>query len=177
METYEDSEINANADLDMISNTVSEASESDLSSSESDDWTSSSGSDSLNSDSGEDGPEEGTEVPPEDFSNRNLGSKGICHAFTKTGRCRRSKACPYRHERPTKGVTGPGSQTGKLGSDRSVRISLHQRVCLDIAHVALCADQMQLMDQERRNDDQKVLETILALGDHGHLDDDALDTR
>ncbi|KAL2869967.1 CCCH zinc finger protein [Aspergillus lucknowensis] len=126
--------------------------------SDSSDWTSSSGSDLSASDSDDsdddsppeqatsraDGPER---VPPPP---RGIG-KRICRHFARNGRCTRGKHCKFLHEKPERGrkTTKPAEVTERKGLLQA------------------------LLDRQKDDENRKVMETIVWLGENGFLDQPA----
>ncbi|PLB37350.1 CCCH zinc finger protein [Aspergillus candidus] len=126
-------------------------------SSDSDDWTSSSGSEDSSSDSedSDDGsaPEQATSrregperVPPPPRE----AKKAICHNFARRGHCIRGNKCKYLHETPERGAK-PKQQPVP---EKQGRKGLLQA----------------LLDRQKGDDDRKVMEAIMWLGENGKLD-------
>ncbi|KAE8408785.1 hypothetical protein BDV37DRAFT_268370 [Aspergillus pseudonomiae] len=126
---------------------------SDLS--DSSDWTSSSGSDLSSSDS-EDSESDST---PEEATSRREGpervapppreaKKKLCRHFARTGRCQRGDKCKFLHEAPDRGAKAkPVEKKGRKGLLQA------------------------LLDRQKGEDDRKVMEAIVWLGENGLLDE------
>ncbi|KAL2814788.1 hypothetical protein BJX63DRAFT_191343 [Aspergillus granulosus] len=124
--------------------------------SDSSDWTSSSGSDtSSDSDDSDDdsAPEQATSrregperVPPPPRE----GPKRVCRHFARTGRCIHGKNCKFLHEKPERGGnTKPVENKGRKGLLEA------------------------LLDRQKEDENRKVMETIVWLGENGLLDEPA----
>ncbi|KAL3465375.1 hypothetical protein BJX64DRAFT_285634 [Aspergillus heterothallicus] len=120
------------------------------------DWTSSSGSDtsSDSEDSDEDStPEQATSrrkgperVPPPPRE----GQKRLCRNFTRTGRCVHGKNCKFSHEKPERGSKmKPAETKGRKGLFEA------------------------LLGRQKEDENRKVMETIVWLGENGLLDEPA----
>ncbi|RAL07433.1 CCCH zinc finger protein [Aspergillus homomorphus CBS 101889] len=131
------------------------ASVSSLDDSDSSDWTSSSGSDSSSEDSdgsdNDSAPEEATSkregperVPP---PARETKKKVLCRHFARRGRCKHGDKCKFSHELPERGTKAkPTEQKGRKGLLQA------------------------LLDRQKTEDDRKVMEAIVWLGENGMLD-------
>ncbi|RAK74133.1 CCCH zinc finger protein [Aspergillus fijiensis CBS 313.89] len=130
------------------------ASVSSLDDSDSSDWTSSSGSESSSegSDDSDDdaAPEEATSkregperVPPPAREPK----KKVCRHFARNGRCLHGNRCKFSHELPERGAkTKHAEQKGRKGLLQA------------------------LLDRQKTEDDRKVMEAIVWLGENGMLD-------
>ncbi|KAI5300090.1 hypothetical protein KEM56_002740 [Ascosphaera pollenicola] len=74
-------------------------------------------------------------------------SKQICNQFLKFGRCQRGQACKFLHERQVKA-------NGATSGSASQRKSLFQI----------------LLEKEKENEDSRIMDAIIYLGQHGILD-------
>ncbi|KAF7594258.1 hypothetical protein BBP40_009810 [Aspergillus hancockii] len=118
------------------------------------DWTSSSGSSDSSSDSEESdsdsAPEEATsrrEGPEQVAPPPREGRKKLCRNFARTGRCQRGDKCKFLHEKPDRGAKAkPVEKKGRKGLLQA------------------------LYDRQKEENDRKVMETIVWLGDNGFLD-------
>ncbi|CEL08282.1 hypothetical protein ASPCAL11433 [Aspergillus calidoustus] len=124
--------------------------------SDSSDWTSSSGSDtsSDSDDSDNDSaPEQATSrregperVPPPPRE----GQKRLCRHFARSGRCVRGTNCKFLHEKTERGgKTKPAETKGRKGLLQA------------------------LLDRQKEDENKKVMETIVWLGENGFLDESA----
>ncbi|CAD6594404.1 MAG: hypothetical protein ASARMPRED_009365 [Alectoria sarmentosa] len=130
-------------------------SSSDSSSTDSEDVTSSSGSSSDN-DSDDEAPDQASikRTNPERVTPpRRAKPKQICREFLHKGLCKRGSRCKYLHELPERGRRGSGIQEVKRAEGRKERIGLYQR----------------LVEQEKEQEDQEIMEAILHLGEKGFL--------
>ncbi|RJE25433.1 CCCH zinc finger protein [Aspergillus sclerotialis] len=121
---------------------------------ESSDWTSSSGSDLSSSDS----EESEDDSAPEELTSRREGpervappprdrKKTICRHFARTGRCLRGEKCRFLHEIPEKGPKSkPAEKKGRKGLLQA------------------------LLDRQREDEDRRVMEAIMVLGEQGALE-------
>ncbi|WEW58477.1 hypothetical protein PRK78_003945 [Emydomyces testavorans] len=140
-------------DDDGLSAATSSLDTSDLS-----DETSSSGSDSSSDDSDDDSaPEQMTSKRerPDRVLPPPRKSKQSCHEFLKTGKCRRGEHCRYMHKMPQQG--GRGRLRDKGGGNEQQRRSLFQT----------------LIEQQREDENQRVMQAISWLGERGILDEPA----
>ncbi|KAL2216357.1 CCCH zinc finger protein [Thermoascus aurantiacus ATCC 26904] len=123
------------------------------------DWTSSSGSD-LSSSESEDSDDDSA---PEEVSSRREGpervapppreakKKKLCRHFARNGRCSRGDKCRFLHEKPDK-------RTGdKRGKEKPRRKGLLQA----------------LLARQREDEDRRVMQAIMLLGERGMLDEPA----
>ncbi|KAJ0421040.1 hypothetical protein BJY00DRAFT_114971 [Aspergillus carlsbadensis] len=124
--------------------------------SDSSDWTSSSGSDtSSGSDDSDDdsAPEQATsrrEYPERIPPPPREGQKRLCRHFARTGRCVRGKNCKFLHEKLERGgKTKPAETNGRKGLLQA------------------------LLDRQKEDENRKVMETIVWLGENGFLDESA----
>ncbi|KAE8150995.1 hypothetical protein BDV25DRAFT_153511 [Aspergillus avenaceus] len=120
--------------------------------SDSSDWTSSSGSDSSDSSDSDD------DSAPEEATTRRQGpervappprevKKKLCRHFARTGRCQHGDKCRFLHERPERNAkTKPAEKKGRKGLLQA------------------------LLDRQKEDDDRKVMEAIVWLGDNGYLE-------
>ncbi|KAJ9195470.1 hypothetical protein DTO166G4_3091 [Paecilomyces variotii] len=147
-------EIDAAASISEMSDTSDETSSSGSDLSSDDSWDSGSDSDSDgDSDSApeevssrRDGPER---VPPPP---REAPKKKLCHNFVQKGRCSRGDQCRFSHDVSTaKAQTKPA---GKNVKEKTGRKGLLQA----------------LLARQRDDEDQRVMQTIMWLGEHGMLD-------
>ncbi|KAL4872192.1 hypothetical protein BDV12DRAFT_162460 [Aspergillus spectabilis] len=134
------------ADSDLVTDT-----------SDNSDWTSSSGSDLSSSDS----DESEDESPPEQATSRREGpervppptrdeKKRVCRHFARNGRCPRGKTCKFLHEKPERAVKPkPGETKGRKGLLEA------------------------LLDRQKEDENRKLMETIMWLGENGLLDEPA----
>ncbi|KAI9367364.1 hypothetical protein BJX61DRAFT_311938 [Aspergillus egyptiacus] len=132
-------------------------SDSASSSAGSSDWTSSSGSDLSSSDSDESDDDSG----PEEASSRRNGpervppppreaKKRVCNQFARTGRCPRGRRCKYLHEKSERVAKAKdGEKQGRKGLLQA------------------------LLDRQREEENRKVMETIIWLGENGLLGEPA----
>ncbi|KKK16233.1 hypothetical protein ARAM_001807 [Aspergillus rambellii] len=121
--------------------------------SDSSDWTSSSGSDLSSSDS----DESDDEAPPEETSSRREGpervpapsreaKKNVCRQFARNGRCSRGNKCKFLHAMADRGVKAkPVEKHGRRGLLQA------------------------LLDRQKEEENRKVMQMILWLGENGHL--------
>ncbi|KAL2854300.1 hypothetical protein BJY01DRAFT_205873 [Aspergillus pseudoustus] len=119
------------------------------------DWTSSSGSDmsSDSDDSDDSAPEQATSrregperVPPPPRE----GQKRLCRHFARTGRCVHGKNCRFLHEKSERGAkSNPVENKGRKGLLQA------------------------LLDRQKDDENRKVMETIVWLGENGFLDEPA----
>ncbi|KAE8390711.1 hypothetical protein BDV23DRAFT_172163 [Aspergillus alliaceus] len=122
--------------------------------SDSSDWTSSSGSDLSSSDS----EDSDSDCAPEQVTSRREGpervapppreaKKKLCRHFARTGRCQRGDKCKFLHETPDRGAKAkPIEKKGRKGLLQA------------------------LLDRQKGDNDRKVMEAIVWLGDNGFLD-------
>ncbi|KAL5337814.1 hypothetical protein BJX70DRAFT_224268 [Aspergillus crustosus] len=135
---------NKEADSDAISDT-----------SDSSDWTSSSGSDLSDSDESENdsSPEQATSrregperVPPPAREEK----KRVCRHFARNGRCPRGKSCKFLHEKTERAVKPKPVETkGRKGLLEA------------------------LLDRQKEDENRKLMDTIMWLGENGVLDEPA----
>ncbi|KAL4996549.1 hypothetical protein BDV10DRAFT_172082 [Aspergillus recurvatus] len=123
------------------------------------DWTSSSGSDLSSSDSDE--SDDNDDSAPEQATSRREGpervappardeKKRVCRHFARNGRCPRGKTCKFSHEKPERGTKAkPVENKGRKG-------------LLDA-----------LLDRQKEDENRKLMETIIWLGENGLLDEPA----
>ncbi|KAE8372369.1 hypothetical protein BDV26DRAFT_297932 [Aspergillus bertholletiae] len=123
--------------------------------SESSDWTSSSGSDLSSSDS----EDSDSDSAPEEATSRREGPERVapppretkkkqCRHFARTGRCQRGDKCKFLHEMPDRGAKAkPVEKKGRKGLLQA------------------------LLDRQKGEDDRKVMEAIVWLGESGFLDE------
>ncbi|UDD65314.1 hypothetical protein AFCA_012504 [Aspergillus flavus] len=123
--------------------------------SDSSDWTSSSGSDLSSSDS----EDSDSDSAPEEATSRREGpervapppreaKKKLCRHFARTGRCQRGDKCKFLHETPDRGAkTKPVEKKGRKGLLQA------------------------LLARQKGEDDRKVMEAIVWLGENGFLDE------
>ncbi|RDW81764.1 CCCH zinc finger protein [Aspergillus mulundensis] len=128
-------------------------------SSEDSDWTSSSGSDLSSSES--DKSDDDDDSPPDQATSRREGpervappardeKKRVCRNFARNGRCPRGKACKFIHEKPERGAkTKPVENKGRKGLLEA------------------------LLDRQKEDENHKLMETIMWLGENGLLDEPA----
>lgn len=131
-------------------------SSSNSSPADSEDMTSSSGSSSKD-DSDDDAPEEASTKrngPEKVAPPKRARPKRICREFLHKGLCKRGSRCKYLHELPERGSYGVGSQEVKRAEGRKERVGLYQR----------------FVEQEKEQEDYKIVEAILALGEKGLLE-------
>ncbi|KAL4784247.1 hypothetical protein BJX76DRAFT_347936 [Aspergillus varians] len=126
------------------------------------DWTSSSGSD-LSS-SGSDGSDDDSDSAPEQATSRRTEpervpppardeKKRICRLFARNGRCPRGKTCKFSHEKPERAAkTKPVESKGRKGLLQA------------------------LLDRQKEDENRKVMEAIVWLGESGLLDEPAAQT-
>ncbi|KAL4883653.1 hypothetical protein BJY04DRAFT_22524 [Aspergillus karnatakaensis] len=126
--------------------------------SDSSDWTSSSGSDlSSDSDPSDDNsaPEQATSrregperVPPPARDEK----KKVCRNFARSGRCPRGKTCKFLHEKSERAVKPkPAEPQGRKGLLQA------------------------LLDRQKEDENRKLMETIVWLGENGLLDEPAVE--
>ncbi|RAH76435.1 hypothetical protein BO86DRAFT_372845 [Aspergillus japonicus CBS 114.51] len=130
------------------------ASVSSLDDSDSSDWTSSSGSES----SSEDSDDSDDDAAPEEATTKREGpervppparepKKKVCRHFARNGRCLHGNRCKFSHEMPERGAkTKAAEQKGRKGLLQA------------------------LLDRQKTEDDRKVMEAIVWLGENGMLD-------
>ncbi|KAL6239384.1 hypothetical protein BDW75DRAFT_198854 [Aspergillus navahoensis] len=123
------------------------------------DWTSSSGSDLSSSDSGESDNDD--DSAPEQATSRREGpervappvrdeKKRVCRHFARNGRCPRGKTCKFTHEKPERGPKAkPVENKGRKGLLEA------------------------LLDRQKEDENRKLMETIMWLGENGLLDEPA----
>ncbi|GAD92678.1 CCCH zinc finger protein [Paecilomyces variotii No. 5] len=131
------------------------------------DETSSSGSDLSSDDSSESGSDSGSDgdsdSAPEEVSSRRDGpervppppreaaKKKVCRHFLQKGRCSRGDQCRFSHDVTAKAQTKPAEKKAK---EKAGRKGLLQA----------------LLAREREDEDRRVMQTIMWLGEHGMLD-------
>ncbi|KAL4911864.1 hypothetical protein BDW62DRAFT_39437 [Aspergillus aurantiobrunneus] len=121
------------------------------------DWTSSSGSELSSSDS-DGSDDDDDDSPPDQATSRRDGpervpppardeKKRLCRHFARNARCPRGKTCKFRHEKPDRGTKiKPVENNGRKGLLQA------------------------LLDRQKEDENRKVMETIIWLGDNGLLD-------
>ncbi|KAL1854721.1 hypothetical protein Plec18170_004812 [Paecilomyces lecythidis] len=159
-------ELNTQGDQPMDIDGVASTSFPDVS--DTSDETSSSGSDLSSddsSDSGSDSDSDGdSDSAPEEVSSRRDGpervppppreaaKKKVCRHFLQKGRCSRGDQCRFSHDvSAAKAQTKPAEKKAK---EKSGRKGLLQA----------------LLAREREDEDRRVMQTIMWLGEHGMLD-------
>ncbi|PLB44732.1 hypothetical protein P170DRAFT_367196 [Aspergillus steynii IBT 23096] len=135
---------------------LSEPAELSSDASDSSDWTSSSGSESSDSDS--DDSDDDDDSAPEQISSRREGpervppparevKKRICRHFARNGRCLRGDQCKFLHEAPQRAAKAkPVEKKGRKGLLQA------------------------LLGRQKEDDDRRVMEAIMWLGENGHLE-------
>ena len=121
---------------------------------DSEDLTSSSGSDSSDSDGA---PEEKTSKAdePRRMDSKRQKTTRLCKYFIATGRCRSGASCRFKHELPPRGNREVKNKAARSQVERGKeRISLYQR----------------LVGQEKKLEEEALLDTIIHLGDTGVLE-------
>ncbi|KAL4986919.1 hypothetical protein BDW68DRAFT_118859 [Aspergillus falconensis] len=123
------------------------------------DWTSSSGSDLSSSDS--DQSDDDDESAPEQATSRREGpervappardeKKRVCRHFARNGRCPRGRTCKFAHEKLERGTKAkPVENKGRKGLLEA------------------------LLDRQKEDENRKLMETIMWLGENGLLDEPA----
>ena len=160
------------AETDEESNMSMLTSSSDIStSSEGDDDTSS----SDESSSSDDAPELATSkrtapdkiLPPKREKPK---AKEICRNYLNNGRCPRDDNCKFRHELPEKGQKSKTERQAKADEPKE-RKGLYQRVscCPFMCSLTSVTDSVQLVEQEKEQEDKQILDTIVHLGERGLL--------
>lgn len=98
-------------------------------------------------------------------------SKEICRRFLRSGRCPHGEHCKFRHDLPEKGQRSRAERQAKPEGGKTERKTLHQRVsskpCTRSSFVK--TDASQLVEQEKEQEDQQVLQAIVRLGERGFL--------
>ncbi|KAL4802902.1 hypothetical protein BDV18DRAFT_163426 [Aspergillus unguis] len=134
-----------------INNSISDTSEDS-------DWTSSSGSNLSSSESDE--SDDDDDAPPEETTSRREGpervappardeKKKLCRHFARNGRCPRGKSCKFLHEKPERATKAKQAENkGRKGLLEA------------------------LLERQKEDENRKLMETIVWLGENGHLDTD-----
>ncbi|KAI9044598.1 CCCH zinc finger protein [Aspergillus affinis] len=147
--------------------------------SDSGDWTSSSGSESSDSDS--DSSDDDDDSAPEEISSRREGpervpppprevKKRLCRHFARNGRCLRGDQCKFLHEAPQRPAKAkPVEKKGRKGLLQAVSTdcfspSFHTQVS------STDVNDIKLLGRQKEEDDRKVMEAIMWLGENGHLE-------
>ncbi|KAL4752647.1 hypothetical protein BDW72DRAFT_170705 [Aspergillus terricola var. indicus] len=123
------------------------------------DWTSSSGSDLSSSDIDESSDDD--DSAPEQATSHREGpervappardeKKRVCRHFARNGRCPRGKTCKFAHEKPDRGTKA------KTGENKGRKGLLEA-----------------LLDRQKEDENRKLMETIMWLGENGLLDEPA----
>lgn len=155
-----------------------ESAELSSNASDSSDWTSSSGSESSDSDSNDSGDDD--DSAPEEISSRRQGpervpppprevKKRICRHFARNGRCLRGEQCKFLHETPQRAAkTKPVEKKGRKGLLQAVSTDC----CCHSAYIghSTNANNSKLLGRQKEDDDRKVMEAIMWLGENGHLE-------
>lgn len=113
-----------------------------------------------------------------------------CKQYLKYGQCQRGQACKFLHERQTKAngvANGAASQRKSLFQIvRALPLDIHFNFsAYNIAYNSNCnssSDEkiiclfQQLLEKEKENEDKRIMDAIIYLGQHGILDQPASTT-